>query len=298
MKKFMVTAAFAAAVVTQGYAHCKGTKPGCITVAQCPTTTCTAEKAADAPEKCAKKGVCKATDSKMCDYMPKVCKKTSDSLKTFGDKLSYAFGMSMAKQLDRMPADINPNIDGEINSELVIAGLLHSVSKSKSLLTDEETQKIMTEFQQKMQAAQMKRMQEAQSKQAEAGKGALEAGKKFLEENKKKEGVVTTASGLQYKVLTAAEGKKPSATDTVEVHYHGTTIDGNVFDSSVQRGEKISFPLNGVIKGWTEGVQLMSVGSKFRFFIPSELAYGERGAGGAIPPNATLIFDVELFSIK
>ena len=120
---------------------------------------------------------------------------------------------------------------------------------------------------------------------------------KFLEENAKKEGVVTTASGLQYIVMTKGDGAMPKETDNVTVHYHGTLLDGTVFDSSVERGQPATFPLNGVIKGWTEGVQLMNVGSKFRFFIPSDLAYGERGAGGAIGPNATLIFEVELISI-
>ena len=269
MKKFITTAVLATAVASQGFA-----------------------------QKCAEAGECKGVDAKVCEYMPKVCKVKGDALKTFGDKLSYAFGRSMAQQLKRMPGDINPNIDGEINPDLVVTGLIHSVSGADALLSEDEVREIMTEFQQKMQAAQGKKMKDMQAKQASGGSGALEEGIKFLEENKKKEGVVVTASGLQYKVLTAAEGDKPAAANTVEVHYHGTTIDGNVFDSSVDRGEKISFPLNGVIKGWTEGVQLMSIGSKYRFFIPSELAYGTRGAGAAIPPNATLIFDVELFSIK
>jgi FKBP-type peptidyl-prolyl cis-trans isomerase len=118
------------------------------------------------------------------------------------------------------------------------------------------------------------------------------------QKNGKREGVKTTASGLQYEVLKPGTGAKPAATDTVKVHYHGTLIDGAVFDSSVDRGEPISFPLNGVIKGWTEGVQLMPVGSKYKFVIPSELAYGERGAGGKIGPNATLIFEVELLAIE
>lgn len=125
-----------------------------------------------------------------------------------------------------------------------------------------------------------------------------EQGLKFLEENKLKEGVVVTESGLQYEVLTMGNGKKPSETDRVKVHYHGTLIDGTVFDSSVERGEPIVFGLNQVIKGWTEGVQLMPVGSKFRFYIPYELGYGERGAGQQIPPYATLIFEVELLGIE
>ena len=127
---------------------------------------------------------------------------------------------------------------------------------------------------------------------------AKEEGEKFLAENAKREGVKTTASGLQYEVLEATLGQKPKATDSVKVHYEGTLIDGTVFDSSHKRGEPISFPLNGVIKGWTEGLQLMSVGSKYKLFIPYQLAYGERGAGGSIPPYAALIFTVELLGIN
>lgn len=125
-----------------------------------------------------------------------------------------------------------------------------------------------------------------------------EAGEKFLAENAKKEGVITTASGLQYKVLHQGDGPKPKATDSVNVHYRGTLIDGTEFDSSYKRNAPISFPLNRVIPGWTEGVQLMPVGSKYEFYIPYHLAYGERGAGGAIPPFAALIFEVELLAIE
>ena len=127
---------------------------------------------------------------------------------------------------------------------------------------------------------------------------AKEEGEKFLAENAKREGVKVTESGLQYEVLEATIGQKPKATDSVRVHYEGTLIDGTVFDSSYKRGESIAFPLNGVIKGWTEGLQLMSVGSKYKLYIPYELGYGERGAGQSIPPYATLIFTVELLEIK
>ena len=125
-----------------------------------------------------------------------------------------------------------------------------------------------------------------------------EEGEKFLAENAKREGVKTTASGLQYEVLESTLGQKPKATDSVKVHYEGTLIDGTVFDSSYKRGKPISFPLNGVIKGWTEGLQLMSVGSKYKLFIPYQLAYGEHGAGDSIPPYAALIFTVELLGIE
>lgn len=127
---------------------------------------------------------------------------------------------------------------------------------------------------------------------------ALEKGKTFLQANSIKEGVQTTSTGLQYKVLTPGEGKQPKASDTVLVHYRGTTIDGAEFDSSYKRREPIEFPLSGVIRGWTEGVQLMKEGSKFEFYIPSELAYGKRGAGGAIGPDETLIFEVELLKVR
>ena len=131
-----------------------------------------------------------------------------------------------------------------------------------------------------------------------ASQEAKAEGEKFLAENAKREGVKTTASGLQYEVLEATIGQKPKATDTVRVHYEGTLIDGTVFDSSYKRSESISFPLNGVIKGWTEGLQLMSVGSKYKLFIPYQLAYGEHGAGASIPPYAALIFTVELLGIE
>ena len=133
---------------------------------------------------------------------------------------------------------------------------------------------------------------------AEKGKAAKEAGEKFLAENAKKEGVKTTASGLQYEVLKEGTGRKPKATDTVECHYEGFLLDGTLFDSSVQRGQTASFSLQQVIAGWTEGLQLMQEGAKFRFYIPYMLAYGESGAGASIPPFSTLIFDVELIGVK
>ena len=140
--------------------------------------------------------------------------------------------------------------------------------------------------------------EKAQAKAKAKAEAVKVESKKFLEENAKKEGVKTTESGLQYTVIKEGEGAKPKATDTVKVHYKGTLVDGTEFDSSYKRGEPISFPLNGVIKGWTEGLQLMPVGSTYRFFIPSDLGYGDRGAGADIPGGAALIFDVELIEIN
>jgi FKBP-type peptidyl-prolyl cis-trans isomerase len=153
------------------------------------------------------------------------------------------------------------------------------------------------QFQACMENLQQEAMQKMEAEKAASGSVNKARGEKFLAENKSKDGVKTTASGLQYKVIKEGTGKKPAKENTVKVHYTGTTIDGKVFDSSVERGEPIEFPLAGVIAGWTEGVQLMSVGSKYTLYIPSNLAYGEQGAGQAIGPNETLIFDVELLDI-
>ncbi|MEG2070823.1 MAG: FKBP-type peptidyl-prolyl cis-trans isomerase, partial [Bacteroidales bacterium] len=174
----------------------------------------------------------------------------------------------------------------EVDLNTFIKGFTDGVN-GKNQFSQQEIEEIFNVFNAEMQAKQNKDVD------AEKAKGAA-----FLAENKKKEGVITTPSGLQYKVIKMGTGAKPTATDKVKVHYHGTTLDGNVFDSSVQRGEPISFGLNQVIKGWTEGVQLMPIGSKFIFYIPSDLAYGDRGAGGAIKPGATLIFEVELLDIE
>ena len=160
----------------------------------------------------------------------------------------------------------------------------------RHILTDAKPEMTMAEAHQQVAAY-------LQAKEAEKGKVAREAGEHFLTENAKKEGVVVLPSGLQYQVLTAAEGRKPAATDQVKCHYEGRLTDGTVFDSSYRRGEPATFPLNGVIAGWTEGLQLMGEGSKFRFFIPYHLAYGERGAGASIPPYAALVFDVELLEV-
>lgn len=193
------------------------------------------------------------------------------------EKLSYALGLLIGHNLKGM------NIDGLVTAEFTRA--VEQVLKGeKAEMTEVQAQGMVQEF--------MKEQQEI------AGREVREAGEKFLADNAKREGVTTTASGLQYEILTEAIGQKPVATDSVRCHYEGRLIDGTVFDSSYQRGEPTSFPLQGVIKGWTEGLQLMSLGSKFRFFIPYTLAYGAQGAGGAIPPYAALVFDVELLGIN
>ena len=193
------------------------------------------------------------------------------------DKISYALGLSMGQNL--MGSGVT-----SLNYQDLAQGIEDVLTKQQPKISYQEAQQVLGQF-----------FQELEAKIAGAAKAE---GEKFLAENKKREGVQVTASGLQYEVLEATIGQKPKATDTVKVHYEGTLIDGTVFDSSYQRGESISFPLNGVIKGWTEGLQLMSIGSKYKFFIPYQLAYGERGAGQQIPPYAALIFTVELLGIE
>lgn len=178
-----------------------------------------------------------------------------------------------------------------ISEEMFYAGLFNHLGDSKN---DVFTQESGDAY---LRGVYQKGMQKKQELKANAGQANLVKGQAFLAANKSKEGVVTTASGLQYKVVKSGSGPKPSATDKVKVHYHGTLIDGTVFDSSVQRGEPIEFPVSQVIKGWTEALQLMSVGSKFTLYIPSELAYGEQGGGDKIGANEALIFEVELIEI-
>ena len=200
-------------------------------------------------------------------------------------RASYAIGADIANSMKRQSLDLD--------TKALAAGLVDGMS-GKLQLKDAELEKAMNDFKTAL-------MSKRQAAQASASAENTKKGADYLAANAKKDGVKTTASGLQYKVMKAGPdgGKSPKATDTVKVHYHGTLIDGTVFDSSVQRGEPISFPLNGVIPGWTEGVQLMKVGAKYQFTIPSKLAYGERGTpGGPIPPNSTLIFEVELLAIK
>ena len=193
------------------------------------------------------------------------------------DKVSYALGLSLGQNMASSGVKT-------IEFDDLVAGMKAIMNKEKPAISFDEAQEVLNTF-----------FAELEAKVAGQAKAEGEA---FLAENAKREGVIVTGSGLQYEVLTAAEGKKPKATDKVKVHYEGTLIDGTVFDSSYRRGEAISFGLNQVIKGWTEGVQLMSVGAKYKFFIPYNLAYGERGAGAQIPPYAALIFTVELLGIE
>ena len=204
-------------------------------------------------------------------------------LKTQKDKVSYSIGLDIGKNLKDQSIEIDPKMLAE--------GVQDAISGGKRLLTEEEVKGVMMAFQQEMQA-------KAAAKAKVVGDKNLKEGEAFLAENKKKKGVVTLPSGLQYKIITAGTGKKPKATDTVTTNYKGTLIDGTEFDSSYKRGQPASFPVGGVIPGWTEALQLMPVGSKWQLFVPSTLAYGPRGAGQQIGPNATLIFEVELLSIQ
>ena len=203
-------------------------------------------------------------------------------LKDQKDKVSYAIGLDIGSTMKRQMIDVN--------DELLNAGIKDGLSGAKPRMTDEEVKDVMSTFQKEMMAKQAAARKEAGEKNATEGK-------KFLDQNKTKEGVKTTASGLQYKVLKEGTGTPPKATDTVKVNYRGTTIDGKEFDSSYKRGEPATFPVNRVIKGWTEGLQLMKPGSKYQLFVPADLAYGERGAGADIGPNSTLVFDVELLEV-
>ena len=200
------------------------------------------------------------------------------------DKLSYALGLGIGQQLAQMGAGADLNIDDFAQS-------IRDVLEGNELkVSHREAQQIVNDYFQKQE-------QKMRAEQAEKGKVAKEAGEKYLAENAKKDGVITTPSGLQYQVLREGNGKRPTAKDSVKCHYEGFLIDGTVFDSSVQRGEPAVFGLQQVIAGWTEGLQLMQEGGKYRFFIPYRLAYGEGGAGQMIPPYAALIFDVELIEV-
>ncbi len=199
------------------------------------------------------------------------------------DKLSYALGLGIGQQLAQMGAR-------ELNVDDFAQSIRDVLEGNELKVSHREAQQIVQDYFQKQE-------QKMQAERAEKGKAAREEGEKYLAENAKKEGVITLPSGLQYQVLKEGNGKKPSAKDQVKCHYEGFLIDGTVFDSSVQRGEPAVFGLQQVIAGWTEGLQLMQEGAKYRFFIPYRLAYGEGGAGQLIPPYAALIFDVELIEV-
>lgn len=205
----------------------------------------------------------------------------SVKLQTNIDSVSYAIGVLVGtnnlKQLENAPGG------GEINKEAMAAAFSASTLSKDSIITPEEAQALVQKF-----------FEGASQRQSQKN---LEEGNAYLEKNKAREGVTTTASGLQYEVITAGTGPMPTAADQVRVHYHGTLIDGKVFDSSVDRGEPVVFGVGQVIPGWTEALQLMPVGSKWKIYLPSNIAYGERGAGGDIGPNAALIFEVELLEI-
>ena len=202
----------------------------------------------------------------------------SPQLKDQKDKVSYSIGLNIGFNLNRQKVDIN--------ADVLAAGIKDAIA-GKPLLNPDQVKDVMAQFEKDME-----------QKQKQAGEKNKADGAKFLEDNKKKEGVKTTASGLEYKVLKDGSGAQPKATDTVTVNYRGTLLDGTEFDSSYKRGQPATFPLNGVIKGWTEGVQLMKVGSKYQFFVPPNLAYGDRQVSPEIGPNSTLIFEVELLDAK
>jgi FKBP-type peptidyl-prolyl cis-trans isomerase FklB len=204
-------------------------------------------------------------------------------LKTQKDKFSYALGMKMGANLQKQSVPVDPAI--------LARGLKDGMAGSKTLLTDDEAQAALKAMQDDLRSKQQAKMQEA-------AEGNKKEGEAFLAANKGKDGVVTLASGLQYKILKEGTGAKPAATDSVVCNYQGTLINGTEFDSSYKRGQPATFAVNGVIKGWTEALQLMPVGSKWQLFIPPDLAYGDRGAGANIGPGSTLIFEVELLSIE
>jgi FKBP-type peptidyl-prolyl cis-trans isomerase FklB len=209
--------------------------------------------------------------------------RTPLTLKTDKDKVSYAIGVNIGKSMRKDTVDIDPAVFSR--------GMKDALAGGKLLLTDDEMKAVLTKLQTDLRAKQEEAMQKA-------GEINKKAGDDFLAQNKTQEGVVVLPDGLQYKILKQGTGPKPAATDSVVCNYRGTLLDGTEFDSSYKRGQPATFPVSGVIKGWTEAVQLMPVGSKWQLFLPADLAYGNRGAGPDIGPNATLIFEVELLSIQ
>lgn len=204
-------------------------------------------------------------------------------LETTADRASYSIGLNMGRNFKRQQVPINP--------EAVLQGLRDAISGAKAALTDDEMKAAFQALEQEIATAQ-------EAKNKDLAKKNSEEGAAFLAANKKKPGIKTTASGLQYKVLKEGTGPVPKKTDTVSTHYRGTLLDGTEFDSSIARNEPATFPVTGVIPGWTEALQLMKVGSKWQLFIPAELAYRDQGAGADIGPNAVLVFDIELLGIE
>ncbi|MFC5272386.1 FKBP-type peptidyl-prolyl cis-trans isomerase [Adhaeribacter terreus] len=204
-------------------------------------------------------------------------------MNTLKEKISYIIGRDMAGNFSKQGI--------EIEADALLAGLKDAMGGKPSALSAEETQQTMMQLQQEME-------QKFQEKAGKAGEANKKEGQEFLAANKNKAGVITLPSGMQYEVLNEGTGKTPGRTDNVTTHYKGTLIDGTVFDSSYERGQPATFPVNGVIAGWTQALMMMKEGAKWRLYIPSELAYGAQGAGADIGPNATLIFDVELLKVN
>ena len=205
-------------------------------------------------------------------------------LETQKDKVSYSIGISVGNNLKKDSVAFTP--------EAFLRGVMDATADSAHrLMTDKEIEETMTTFRQELQEKKMENTRAAGTKNRSEGEA-------FLTENAKKAGVVSLPSGLQYRIITEGKGKKPTASSTVTTHYRGRLLDGTEFDSSYKRGQPATFPVSGVIKGWTEALQMMKEGSKWELYIPSSLAYGEHGAGGVIPPSATLIFEIELVSVK
>jgi FKBP-type peptidyl-prolyl cis-trans isomerase FklB len=275
MRKFLFTALLlATATMLAGDGYAQQTPP-----ASTPSATTPAAPAATAPKTAstAKTPAKTTTAAKGTEPAP---------LKTKTEKFSYALGMNIGTGLG---ANLKKQ-SVDVNSALVAQGLKDAMSGGKTRLTEEEAKAVLTEVQNDVK-------KEQQEKMAEAGAKNKTEGEAFLAANKGKEGVVTLPDGLEYKILTAGTGPKPAASDSVVCNYKGTLINGTEFDSSYKRGQPATFGVSQVIKGWTEALQLMPVGSKWQLFIPANLGYGERGAGGEIGPDSALIFEVELLSI-
>jgi len=219
----------------------------------------------------------------ICILAAEVSAEESQLLKTEKEKVSYGIGVDVGRNFKKLGIDIDMDI--------LLNGLKDGYSDNKLMMNDKDLRETMNAYQSEL----LKKQAQSRIEAAEKNKKAGEA---FLADNKNKEGVVTLQSGLQYKIIKAVDGKKPAVSDTVECNYRGTLINGTEFDSSYNRGQSSTFKVNGVIRGWTEALQLMTAGSKWLLYVPSQLAYGERGAGRDIGPNETLIFEVELIAIK